>query len=84
LPLIDRRVGEDELVEVFQDRELCGSDPIADRSYLAVSALCPEQAGDEWIEFIAPGQALAGDLVEAGAHAVELELAHGLSWRSIR
>jgi hypothetical protein len=27
---------------------------------------------------VAPGEPLAGDLVEAGAHAVELELGHGL------
>jgi hypothetical protein len=43
-----------------------------------VGVLCPEQAGDEGIEFVTPGQALAGNLVEAGAHAVELEFAHGL------
>ena len=43
-----------------------------------MGALGPDQAGDERIELIAPGQALAGDLVEAGAHAVELQLAHGL------
>jgi hypothetical protein len=75
---IDRGVGEDELVEVFQDRELGGGDPIADRSSLPVGALCPDQAGDQRVEFIAPGQALAGDLVEAGAHAVELQFPHRL------
>jgi len=78
LALIDRRVGEDELVQVLEHRELGGGDPIADRSCLPVGALCPDQAGDERVEFIAPGQALAGDLVEAGAHAVELEFTHGV------
>ena len=43
-----------------------------------MSALGADQAGDEGIELIAAGQALAGDLVEAGAHAVELEFAHGV------
>ena len=37
-----------------------------------------DQAGQERIEFFAASQPLAGDLVEAGAHAVELELGHGL------
>lgn len=75
---IYRRIGEDEAVEVFQDREPGAADPIGDRSCLAVGAFRPEQAGDERIEFVAPVQALAGDLVEAGVHAVELELAHDL------
>ena len=78
LALIDRRIGEDEPVEVLEHRELGAGDAIADRSRLSVGALCPDQAGDERVELVAPGEALAGDLVEAGAHAVELELAHGL------
>ena len=78
LALIDRRIGEDELVEVLEDRELGAADAIADRARLPVGALGPDQAGDERMDLIAPGQALAGDLIEAGAHAVELELAHGL------
>ena len=78
LAFIDRRVGEDEAVEILQDRELGAADPIADRAGLAVGAFGADQAGDERIDLVAPGQALAGDLVEAGAHAVELELAHGL------
>ncbi len=28
-------------------------------------ALCPDQVGDERIDVVAPGQALAGDLIEA-------------------
>ena len=40
--------------------------------------LGPDQGGDEGIDLVTPGQTLAGNLVEAGAHAVELELAHGL------
>ena len=39
--------------------------------------LGPQQAGDEGIELVASGEPLAGDLVEAGAHAVELQFAHG-------
>jgi hypothetical protein len=78
LTLVNWRVGKDELVEVFQDRELGGGDAIADRPRLAVCPFCPDQAGDEWIELIAPGHALAGDLVEAGAHPIELQFCHGL------
>jgi hypothetical protein len=43
-----------------------------------VRALGTDQTGNQRIKFVAPRQALAGDLVEAGAHAVELEFAHGL------
>ena len=43
-----------------------------------MGALRPDQAGEEGIELIAAGQALAGDLIEAGAHAVELEFTHGV------
>src|SRR5271154_3170258 len=77
LALINRRIGEDELVEVFEDWELGSADAIADRAGLPVGALGPEQAGDEGIELVAPGKGLAGDLVEAGAHAVELQFGHG-------
>ena len=73
LPFIDRSIGEDELVEIFEDRELGSADAVADRAGLPVGAFGSDQAGDEWVEFIAPGKALSGDLVEAGAHAVEFE-----------
>jgi len=43
---------------------------------LAMGVLGADQAGNERIDLVAPGQSLARDLVEAGAHAVELELAH--------
>jgi len=42
-----------------------------------VRALGADQAGDHRIKFVAPRQALAGDLVEACAHAVQFEPAHG-------
>ena len=67
LPFIDRRIGEDELVQVFENRELGAADAITDRAGLTVCALGPDQAGDERIDLVAPVQALAGDLVEAGA-----------------
>ena len=41
-------------------------------------AFRPDQAGDKRIYLVAPGEAFAGDLVEAGAHAIEFELAHGI------
>jgi hypothetical protein len=77
LPLIDRRIGEDERVEIFEDRELGSADTIADRAGLPVGAFGPDQAGDERIELIAPGKTFAGNLIEAGAHAVKLQFAHG-------
>ena len=37
----------------------------------------PDQVGDERIDLIASGKTLTGNLIEAGAHAVELQFAHG-------
>ena len=42
-----------------------------------MGAFGPDQTGDERIHLIAPGKALTGDLIEAGAHAVEFEFTHG-------
>ncbi len=78
LPFIDRRVGEDELVDILQNRELGSADAVADRAGLPVGAFGPDQAGDERIDLIAPGKTFTGNLIEAGAHAVKLQLAHGL------
>ena len=77
LPFIDRRIGEGERVDIFEDRELGSADAIADRAGLPMRALGPDQAGDEGIDLVAPGKTLAGNLVEAGAHAVKLQFAHG-------
>jgi hypothetical protein len=41
-----------------------------------MGALGTDQAGNERIDLISPGQSLARDLVEVGAHAMEFELAH--------
>ena len=41
-------------------------------------AFGPDQASDKGIDLIAPGKTFAGNLIEAGAHAVELQFAHGL------
>jgi hypothetical protein len=46
LALVDRRLGEDERVEVFEDRELGPADAIADRAGLTMCAFRPDQAGD--------------------------------------
>src|SRR6201989_2674702 len=77
LPFIDRRIGEGERCDIFEDRELGSSDTIAYRAGLAVGAFGPDQAGDEGIDLIAPGKTLTGNLIEAGAHAVKLQFAHG-------
>ena len=78
LAFVDRRVRKDELVDILEDRELRSADAIADRACLSVGAFGADQAGDERINLVAPGKALTGDLVEAGAHAVKLQFAHGL------
>ena len=43
-----------------------------------MGAFGPDQAGDQRINLIAPGKTFAGNLIEAGAHAVELQFAHGV------
>src|SRR5271168_1202105 len=43
LHFIDRRIREDELVDVLEDRELRADDPIADRASLPVGALGADQ-----------------------------------------
>src|SRR5580693_8854197 len=78
LPFIDRRVGKDELVHILENRELGSADAVADRAGLPVGAFGPDQAGDERIDLIAPSKTFTGNLIEAGAHAVKLQLAHGL------
>ena len=78
LPFVDWRIGEHELVEILEDGELGPADTIANRARLTVCVLGSDQAGNEGEDLIAPGKPLAGDLVEAGAHAIELEPAHGL------
>jgi hypothetical protein len=49
LPFIDRSVGEDELVEILEDRELGPADAVADRAGLPMGAFGPDQTGDERI-----------------------------------
>src|SRR6476661_433365 len=66
-----------EGADIFEDRELGSPDTIAYRAGLAVGAFGPDQAGDEGIDLIAPGKTLTGNLIEAGAHAVKLQFAHG-------
>src|ERR1035441_5439871 len=59
LALIDRRIGEDERVQVLEDGELGPAHTVADRAGLAVRALGPDQAGDEGVELIAPVEPLS-------------------------
>src|SRR5271168_1379473 len=62
----------------LEDREFGVAHAIADRAGLPVSTFGADQAGEEGKDLIAPGKTFASDLVEAGAHAVELEFGHGL------
>jgi hypothetical protein len=78
LALVDRRVGKDEFVQILQHREFGSADTVADRAGLPVCAFGPDEAGDERIDLVTPGQSLACNLVKAGAHAVELRFGHGL------
>src|SRR5476649_2423962 len=71
LSFIDRRIGEGERVDIFEDLELGSTDAIADRACLPVGAFRPDQTGDERIDLIAPGEPFARNLIEAGAHAVK-------------
>src|SRR3954463_5908933 len=75
---IDRGVGKDEFVDVLEDGEPGAADAIADRASLAMGVLGADQAGEEGVDLVAPAQPLSSDLVEAAAHAVELEAAHGV------
>ena len=75
---INWRVGEDELANILQDRKFGAAHAIADRACLPVSTFGADQAGKKGKDLIAPGKALAGDLIEAGAHAVQLEFSHRL------
>src|SRR6478672_10169535 len=58
LSFIDRRIGEDKLVEIFEDGELGTADAVADRACLPVGAFGSDQTGDQRINLIAPGKAL--------------------------
>src|ERR1019366_9969410 len=61
---IDRRVREDDLVDILETRELGAADTIADRAGLPVGAFGPDQAGYERIYLIAPRKTLTGNLVD--------------------
>ena len=75
---INGRVGEDEFANILEDQEFGAAHAIADRTRLPVGTFGADQAGQEGKDLVAPVEALAGDLVKAGAHAVELEFSHGL------
>jgi hypothetical protein len=75
---IDRRIGEDKFANILEDREFGAAHAIADRACLPVGTFGANQTGEEGKDLITPIEALASDLVEAGAHAVELEFSHRL------
>src|SRR5665213_3053195 len=65
LPFIDRRIGEDELFQIFENRELGTADAIADRAGLPMRTFGSDQAGDERVDLIAPGKTFTGNLSAA-------------------
>jgi hypothetical protein len=75
---VNRRVGEDELANILEHREFGAAHAIADRACLPVGTFGADQTGEKGKDLLAPGKAFASDLVEAGAHAVELEFGQGL------
>jgi hypothetical protein len=46
LALVDRRIGEDELVDILENGELRAGNTIADRAGLSVGSLGSDEAGD--------------------------------------
>jgi hypothetical protein len=76
--LIDRSVIEDELVDVPGQRQLGDGDLILDGSRLLFGDLGGEQVTDDAVRLVLALDGGGDDLVIGGAHAVELQLAHGL------
>src|SRR5450631_4946403 len=73
LKLYGMRASFDEIA----GKGLGAADTIADRAGLPVGALGADQTGDQRIDLIAARKTLSGNLIEARAHAVKLEVAHG-------
>src|SRR5258705_11239185 len=71
LPFIDRRIGENELVDILEDRELGSANAIADRAGLPVGAFGSDKARDERINLFAPCKAFTAISTKPAAHALK-------------
>jgi hypothetical protein len=75
--LVDRRVGEAEVVDVLGQRQLGDGDLIPDRPSLLLGDLRGEQIADDALRLVLALHRRRDDLVERGLHAVKLQLRHG-------
>ena len=75
---IDRRVGEDEFADILKDREFGAAHAIADRARLPWVRSARIRLARKGKISSRRLRLLTGYLVEARAHAVELEFSHGL------
>src|SRR5712692_1950509 len=76
--LVDRRAGEVEVGELLGQRQPRDGDLVLDRARLLLGDLGLQQLADDLRHRMLPLQAVGDDLVEGGAHAGELQLAHHL------
>ena len=75
--LVDRRVVEDEVVDVLGQRQLGDGDLVFDRARLLLGDLGGEQIANDLLRLVLALDGGGDDLVEGRLHAVELQLAHG-------
>jgi len=78
LPFVDWRIGEHELVEILEDGNLAPPDTIANRARLTVCVLGSIRLAMRGKISSRRASPLPAISSEAGAHAIELEPAHGL------
>lgn len=74
--LVDRRVFEAELVDLFRQRQLGDRHLVFDRARLLPADLGVQQVAYDLLRFMLPLYRRGDDLIVGGLHAVELQLAH--------
>ncbi len=77
-PLIDRRAGEVEPIEILGQRQLGDGELVPDRARLLLGDLGAEQVADDARRLVAALDAARHHLVVSGAHTKQLEPAHQL------
>ena len=75
--LVDRRVVEDEVLDVLGQRQLGDGDLVLDGARLLVGDLRGQQVADDALGLMLALHRGGDDLVEGRLHAIEPELAHG-------
>jgi len=74
--LVDRRVLEGEVAEVFGERQLGGGELIPDRPRLVLRDLGAQEIADEALRLVLALERSSQRLVVGAPHRVELEAAH--------